>query len=140
MNSVILIGRLVADPETRYTQSQMAITRFKVAVDRQVKDKDNKQPTADFIDIIAFGKTAEIVEKFFIKGKKIALQGRIQNNNYENKNGDMVYTYRVVADRIEFVENKEQGSQEQRPQQRSDDYNMQIPEGFEALEDDDMPF
>ena len=139
MNSVILIGRLVADPETRYTQSQMAITRFKVAVDRQVKDKDNKQPTADFIDIIAFDKTAEIIEKFFTKGKKIALQGRIQNNNYENKNGDMVYTYRVVADRIEFVENKEQGSQEQRPQQRSGDYNMQIPEGFEAL-DDDMPF
>lgn len=140
MNSVILIGRLVAEPETRYTQSQMAITRFKVAVDRQVKDKDNKQPTADFIDIIAFDKTAEIIEKFFTKGKRIALQGRIQNNNYENKNGDMVYTYRVVADRIEFVENKEKGSKEQRSQQRSDDYNMQVPEGFEAIEDDDMPF
>lgn len=102
MNSVILVGRLSRDPETRYTQSQMAITKFNVAADRpKSKNENSNQPTADYIDCVAFGKTAEVIERFFTKGKQIVVQGRIQNNNYTNKDGVKMYTYQVIADRIE---------------------------------------
>lgn len=141
MNSVILVGRLTRDPEVRYTQQQMAIARFNVAVNRP-KDKNGEQK-ADFIETIAFGKTAEVIEKYFSKGSQIVVQGRLQNNNYEDRHGNMVYTYQVVVDRIEFVGSKSDGggNREAPPQQNS--YNPQdtgIPEGFSALEDDDMPF
>lgn len=141
MNNVILIGRLTRDPDVRYTQSQIAVARFNVAVNRP-KDKNGEQK-ADFIETIAFGKTAEVIEKYFSKGSQIVVQGRIQNNNYEDKYGNMVYTYQVVADRIEFVGSKNDGQQNNgSPQNRGyEQSSMQgIPEGFSALEDDDMPF
>ena len=144
MNSVILVGRLSRDPEVRYTQSQMAVARFSVAVDRpKPKDDKGNQPTADFIDCVAFGKTAEIIERFFTKGKQIVVQGRLQNNNYTNKDGVTVYTYQVTVDRIEFVGSKGDGQQNNGSPQNSEyeQGSMQgIPEGFSALEDDDMPF
>lgn len=145
MNSVILVGRLTRDPETRYTQSQMAVTRFSVAVDRQKpKDDQGNQPTADFIDCVAFGKTAELIERFFIKGKPIGLQGRLQNNNYL-KDGQQIYTYQVAVDRVEFVGSKDDGQNGGGSSEAShrNDYEPRktgIPEGFSALEDDDMPF
>ncbi len=144
MNNVILIGRLTRDPATRYTQSQMAVTQFNVAVDRhKAKDENSNQPTADYIDCVAFGKTAEFIERFFTKGKPIGVQGHIQNNNYTDKNGNKQYSYKVAVDHVEFVESKSGGggNKEAPPQQNS--YNPQdtgIPEGFSALEDDDMPF
>ena len=147
MNSVILIGRLSRDPDVRYTQSQLAVARFTVAVDRPPRSNQQgcEQPTADFIDVTAFGKTAEIIERFFTKGRWIGVQGRIQNNNYTNKDGVTVYTYQVVADRIEFVGNKGQdgasaGSGGGFSQQQKAPQDLGIPEGFSALEDDDMPF
>lgn len=129
MNRVILIGRLTRDPEVRYTQMQTAVARFTVAVNRQVS-KESGQPAADFIEVTAFGKTAELMERFFTKGKQIALEGRIRNNRYEDKHGNMVYTYQVIAERIEFVGSK--GMEEK----QSDDL---IPEGFSAM-DEEMPF
>ena len=137
MNSVSLVGRLVRDPEVRYTPAQMAVARFTVAVDRPFS-RDNEQ-TADFISCVAFGKSAEFIEKYFTKGRPIGLTGRIQTGSYTNKDGVKVYTTDVVADRVEFVGNKENGSGTA-PTRSGGDFGTGIPEGFSALEDEDLPF
>lgn len=100
MNNVTLLGRLTKDPVISYTTDQKAIARFTVAVDRMPDKNGNKQ--ADFIGCVCFGKTAEFIEKFFTKGKPIALTGRIQTGSFE-KNGQKVYTTDVIAERVEFV-------------------------------------
>jgi single-strand binding protein len=103
MNSVILIGRMTREADIRYSaQTNMAIARFSLAVDRQSKDKQ-----ADFPNIIAFGKTAEIIERYTHKGSQIAVQGRLQTGSYQNKDGATVYTTDVVADRIKLLDKKE---------------------------------
>ena len=137
MNNVSLVGRLVRDPEVRYTPSQVAVARFTVAVDRPFS-KDGEQG-ADFISCVAFGKTAEFMERFFTKGRPIGLTGRIQTGSYTNKDGAKVYTTDVVADRVEFVGNKE-GNGGNAAARGGNDFDMGIPEGFSALEDEDMPF
>ena len=106
MNKVILMGRLTRDPEVRYSQNgnQMAIARFSIAVDRRFKREG--EPDADFFNCTAFGKQAEFVEKYLYQGSKILLSGRIQNDNYTNKDGQMVYSVRVMVDEIEFAESK----------------------------------
>ncbi|MBR5248548.1 MAG: single-stranded DNA-binding protein [Lachnospiraceae bacterium] len=106
MNKVILMGRLTRDPEVRYAQNgnQMAIARFSIAVDRRFKREG--EPDADFFNCTAFGKQAEFVERFLHKGTKIVVCGRIQNDNYTNKDGQMVYSVRIMVDEIEFVESK----------------------------------
>ena len=107
MNKVILIGRLTKDPEVRYSQgaSQTAVARFSIAVDRRFGKREG-EPDADFFNCTAFGKTAEFVERYLHKGTKIVLSGRIQNDNYTNKDGQMVYSVRVMVDEIEFAESK----------------------------------
>ena len=106
MNKVILMGRLTRDPEVRYSQgaSQTAVARFSVAVDRRFKREG--EPDADFFNCTAFGKQAEFIERYLHKGTKIVLSGRIQNDNYTNKDGQMVYSVRVMVDEIEFAESK----------------------------------
>ena len=106
MNKVILMGRLTRDPEVRYSQgaSQTAVARFSIAVDRRFKREG--EPDADFFNCTAFGKTAEFVERYLHKGTKIALSGRIQNDNYTNKEGQMVYSVRIIVDDVEFAESK----------------------------------
>ena len=106
MNKVILMGRLTRDPEVRYAQNgnQMAIARFSIAVDRRFKREG--EPDADFFNCTAFGKQAEFVERYLHKGTKILTCGRIQNDNYTNKDGQMVYSVRVMVDEIEFAESK----------------------------------
>ena len=106
MNKVILMGRLTRDPEVRYSQgaSQTAVARFSVAVDRRFKREG--EPDADFFNCTAFGKQAEFVERYLHKGTKILLSGRVQNDNYTNKDGQMVYSVRVMVDEIEFAESK----------------------------------
>lgn len=115
MNKVQLVGRLSRDPEVRYTQGEnsMAIARFTVAVDRRFK-KDGEQ-TADFISCVAFGKTAEFIERFFSKGRKIGLVGHIQTGSYDNKDGQKVYTTDVYVDECEFVDSAPQNATEQKP-------------------------
>lgn len=142
MNKVVLMGRLTRDPEIRYSNGEtaMAIARFTVAVDRRVKrDSEN---SADFISCIAFGKTGEVVEKYFRKGQRIALNGRIQTGSYTNNEGQKVYTTDVIAENIEFVESKNSssgydGSSRPDPSQASADGFMNIPDG---VNDEGLPF
>lgn len=105
MNKVLLIGRLVKDPDVRYSQGQepMAIARYTLAVDRAIK-KDREQ-TADFISCVAFGKNGEFAEKYLRKGTKIAIEGRIQTGSYE-KDGHKVYTTDIVVEHHEFCESR----------------------------------
>jgi single-strand DNA-binding protein len=105
MNKVLLIGRLVKDPDVRYSQGQepMAIARYTLAVDRAIK-KDREQ-TADFISCVAFGKNGEFAEKYLHKGTKIAIEGRIQTGSYE-KDGHKVYTTDIVVEHHEFCESR----------------------------------
>lgn len=116
MNNVVLMGRLTKDVEIRYNQSQMAIGRFTVAVNRRLtKEKRqeaeaNNQPTADFINCVAFGKTAEIIGQYFNKGNKIAITGHIQTGSYENQQGQRIYTTDVIVDQFDFVESSKNNS------------------------------
>ena len=106
MNKVILMGRLVADPEIRYSQGAepTCIARYRLAVDRKYK-KDGEQ-NADFINCVVFGKGAEFAEKYLHKGTKILAIGRIQTGSYTNNDGQKVYTTDVVVEEQEFAESK----------------------------------
>lgn len=106
MNKFITMGRLTRDPEVRYTQGEksMAIASFSVAVARKFK-RDN-EPEADFFNCTAFGKQAEFVEKYLKQGTKVLLAGRVQNNNYTNKEGQKVYGVQIMVEEIEFAESK----------------------------------
>lgn len=144
MNSVVLIGRLTRDPEVRYvSESQMAVASFTVAIDRPVRAGKEKQ--TDFPRVTVFGKQAENCERFLAKGRLVGVQGRIQTGSYKNKDGATVYTTDVVADRVEFLEwgdrpersAAQPGQQGQSPEPKKD---MGIPDGFQAIEDEDIPF
>lgn len=117
MNTVMLIGRLTADPEARESQNG-TVASFTLAVDRQKGE-------ADFIRCVAFGKTAENVMKYTGKGLRAAVQGSIRTGSYTNKNGDKVYTTDVNAFRVEFLDWKEKQEQSVT---------------FETINDDDCPF
>lgn len=134
MNKVVLMGRLARDPEVRYTQGQdsLCIARYTLAVDCRQK-KDN-EAAADFISIVAFGKAGEFAEKYFKKGTKLVVSGRIQTGSYTNKDGQKVYTTEVVAEDQEFAESKKSESATQ-PADSNDGF-MNLPEGIE----DDLPF
>lgn len=143
MNSVQLIGRLTRDPEVRYgASSQTAVARFSIAIDRG-RDRDGNDRGADFPNIVCFGKTAELVEKYVGKGRLVGITGRIQTGSYE-KDGRKVYTTEVLADRVEFLDrgDKAEGGQSSggygAPAQQSS--GPAIPEGFSQLTDDDIPF
>lgn len=105
MNKLIMMGRLTKDPETR-AAGQTTVSNFNLAVDRKYK-KDG-EPATDFFDCTAFGKTAEFVEKYLRKGTKIILDGRLQNDNYTDKNGNKVYRTRIYVDSLEFAESKKE--------------------------------
>lgn len=118
MNKVILMGRLVRDPDVRYTQAAepMAIARYTLAVDRRYqRNNAGDEQTADFISCVAFGKAGEFVEKYLRKGIKIAISGRIQTGSYTNKEGQKVYTTEVVVEEQEFAESKAAASGRQEP-------------------------
>ena len=134
MNSVQLIGRLTRDPEVRYTDSGASIARFGLAVDRRFKQENGAD--ADFINIVSFGKTAEFIEKYFHKGMKIALNGRIQTGSYTDKDGKKVYTTDIVAENVEFCESKGTSANNDAPAPASDGDFMSVPDGI----DDELPF
>ena len=117
MNNVSLMGRLTRDPEVRYSaNTQLANARFSVAVDRRLsKEKrmeaeNNNQPTADFINCVAFGRTAEVIGQYFRKGNRIAITGHIQTGSYENQQGQRIYTTDVIVDQLDFVESSKNNS------------------------------
>ena len=145
MNKVELMGRLTRDPDIRYTQSQKptCIARYTLAVDRRFK-RDGEQ-SADFISCVAFGKQAEHAQKYYPKGIKIAVVGRLQTGSYDHKDGYKVYTTDVVVEEQEFAESKgsdsgQSDSYQQAPQGYGPpDENgfMEIPDG---VDDGDLPF
>lgn len=139
MNKVILIGRFTRDPEVRYTDGGTSIARFTIAVDRRFKQEGGQQ--ADFISCIAFGKTAEHIEKYYKQGMKIVVEGRIQTGSYTNKDGIKVYTTDVVAENVEFAESKSSGGGQvhNEPSWSPADAGngfMNIPDGI----DEELPF
>ena len=105
MNKVVLVGRLTAKPELRYTPQNTAYTRFSVAVNRNFTNADGKRD-ADFINVVAWRKQAETISKYFDKGNLIALEGRLQTGSYDDKDGNKRYTVDVALDNFEFVESK----------------------------------
>ena len=113
MNKVILMGRLTRDPEVRYSSgdNQMAIARYSLAVDRRGRREGNDGQTADFINCVAFGRAGEFAEKYFHKGIKVLVTGRIQTGSYTNKDGQKVYTTDVIIEEQEFAESKAAASQ-----------------------------
>ncbi|MFV0465833.1 MAG: single-stranded DNA-binding protein [Lachnospiraceae bacterium] len=145
MNKVILMGRLTRDPEVRYTQGEqsMAVARYTVAVDRRFK-RDNDQQTADFIGCVAFGRSGEFAEKYFRKGTKVVVTGRIQTGSYTNKDGQKVYTTDVVVEDQEFAESKSANDNNEAytpsdrpgPSMAAGDGFMNIPDGI----DEELPF
>ena len=153
MNKVILMGRLTRDPEIRYSQGEnsTAVARFTLAVDRRFKRDGSNDQTADFIFCVAFGKTAEFMERYTRQGTKLVVEGRIQTGSYTNKDGNRVYTTDVVVESTEFAESKNSDSsgsyngggagfgQSARPEPTSavGDGFMNIPDG---VEDEGLPF
>ena len=140
MNKVILMGRLTRDPEVRYSQGEnpTAIARYTLAVDRRF-NRNNDDQSADFIGCVAFGRAGEFAEKYFRKGTKIAVTGRIQTGSYTNKDGVRVYTTDVVVEEQEFAESKKAaGQQDGNNGGYSDagDGFMNIPDGI----DEELPF
>ncbi len=143
MNKVELVGRLTRDPEVRYTQGEnaSAIARFSVAVNRRFKNNEGNYD-ADFINCVAFSKSAEFIEKYFKKGMAIGISGRIQTGNYTNKDGVKVYTTDVVVEEAEFVESKNSGGASA-PSNTSANNNAPSADGFMNIPDgidEELPF
>ena len=132
-------GRFTKDPVIKYSQNEnhTCIARFTLAVDRKFK-RDN-EPTADFINCVAMGKIGEFVEKYFHKGMKADVSGRIQTGSYTNKEGQTVYTTDIVIEDIEFGESKkvsQYNTSDEKPVENADDGFMNVPDDIES----ELPF
>lgn len=147
MNKAIEIGRLTRDPEVRYTQGDepVCVARFTIAVDRRGQKKEG-EVEADFFNCTAFRKQGEFCEKYLKKGTKVVVVGRLQNDNYVNRQGEKVYSVVILVDEIEFAESKAAASgngtaqggngQAQQAVSGAGDGFMQIPDGI----DEELPF
>lgn len=140
MNSVVLIGRLVRDPELRFIPTTgMAVVKFTLAVDRELsKEKrqeaaDHGKQTADFIGVTAFGKTAENAANYLAKGRQCAVSGRIQTGSYTDKDGNKRYTTDVIASRVEFIGSNGQAKAQKNEYDDTEDI-------FTPVDDEDIPF
>lgn len=109
MNLFMGIGRITKKPELRYTTSNLAIARFNLAINRDIKNKQGEYET-DFINCVAYGKTAELIDKYLDKGSQIAIAGKIQTGSYE-KDGKKTYTTDIVVERLTFLEKKQNATQ-----------------------------
>lgn len=128
LNKVMLLGRLTRDPEIRYTaNTNVLVCSFSLAVGRNFKKEG--QPDADFINIVAWGKTGEFCSKYFTKGQQVAVCGRLQTRNYDDKDGKKVYVTEVVAEEVHFADSKKDGASTAVPQ-----------DGFTAVDDTQLPF
>ena len=142
MNKVILMGRLTRDPEVRYSgDNSTVVARYSLAVDRRFSRGNGDDNNTDFINIVAFGRAGEFAEKYFRKGMKVLVTGRIQTGSYTNKDGQKVYTTDVVAEDQEFCESKSSGNSGNTGSDGSlypspEDGFMNIPDGIE----EEVPF
>ena len=144
MNKVILMGRLTRDPEIRYSQGEQstAVARYTIAVDRRFR-RDGDQQTADFINCVAFGRQGEFAEKYFRKGIKIAITGRIQTGSYTNKDGQRVYTTDVVIEEQEFAESKSASAGNAGAAAANENAASAVGDGFMSIPngiDEELPF
>lgn len=150
LNSAILIGRLVNDPELRTTPNNVSVTSFRIAVDRNYQ-KQGEERQADFIDIVAWRQTADFVTRYFRKGSMIAVQGSIQTRSYEDKQGNKRTAVEVVADNVSFCGSKAENGKKENvnnnlnvspPDDNTPSYSSSYNADFEPLddEDDDCPF
>lgn len=144
INSVVLMGRLVRDPEIRTTASGKSVCSFSLAVERDFQRSEEK--TADYFDCVAWGNTAEFVGKYFHKGRMIALQGRLQARTYKDREGNNRKVVEVIADKVSFTgEKAESTAGKEAPKETKEPpaayESGNLSEGFEALSDDeDLPF
>lgn len=138
------MGRLTADPDVRYSQGEnpTAVAKYTLAVDRRFK-RDG-EPTADFIRCTVFGKPAEFTEKYFRKGTKICISGRIQTGSYTNRDGQKVYTTDVIVEEQDFAESKAASAQNNNIQAGPSPYGPSDSDGFmnipDGIDDDELPF
>lgn len=130
-NRVIFMGRITAEPEMKQTNGGMSVTRFTIAV-----DKYKREDGADFFNITAFGKTGEFVAKYFGKGQVIHVEGKLQNNNYEDSNGVKHYGYTIIADNVAFCGGKSDGQS----QNQNDDGVGDLTDFEPILESEVVPF
>lgn len=147
INNLTLVGRLTRDPELRYTQSSKAVCSFTLAVDREMSKekreeaKANNYPTADFPRIVVWNKMGETCSKYLQKGSLVAIVGKIQTGSYKDKDGKMVYTTDVIADRVRFLNTKSSGDNNKASAYNNitniDDY---FDDDFVEIEDDNIPF
>lgn len=136
MNKAILIGRLTKEPETRYTQTNnIQVTSFTLAVNRRFAKEGEQQ--ADFINIVAWNKTAEFVSKYFKKGQQVAVVGRIQTRNYDDNNGVKHYVTEVIAEEVCFADSKKEGQVDASNPGNSTPVTNN---DFEITSSDDLPF
>ena len=140
MNMVIMIGRLVRDPELRYgKQSGKAVCTFTLAVDKPFKREGEN--STDFFNCVAFNKTGEFVEKYFTQGKRIAITGTLENDSYTAKDGSKRTTVKIIVDTAEFADAKGERAEKEKPaaekEEREEDGFLSIPEG--AI-DEELPF
>ena len=151
MNNVVLIGRLTRDPELRYTpNTNQAVITFTIAVDKGLSREKREEmeaknmPTADFISIVAWGRTAENISNYVSKGNMVGVTGRIQSRTYEAKDGTKRYVTEVIASSVEFLERRNITSQS--PNQSHEDYFSSdedfsnVDEGFAPGSNRDIPF
>lgn len=143
MNVVILIGRLTDNPELRHTNNNIAVTRFSIAVDRGYRTGEERQ--TDFINIVAWRQTAEFITKYFSKGQRIAIEGSLRMNRYQDKDGNNRTTYEVVVDNAHFVEPKNGGNAsfaptDAAPVAPASFSNSDSGDFAEIASDDDLPF
>lgn len=132
---MILVGRLVRDPELRTTQSGTPVSSFTVACDRRyVKEGEERQ--ADFINCVAWNKTAEFVGQYFTKGMRIALDGRIQTRSYDDNDGNKRFVTEVVAEAVEFAQSRNENGNNDAPTMPS----APVPDGFTPADESDLPF
>lgn len=133
MNKIILMGNLTRDPEIRYTQGEnaLAVARFSLAINRRFAKQGDTE--VDYFNCTAFGKQAEFIEKYFRKGSRMLVSGRVQNDNYTNKNGEKVYSVQIIDEEIEFAERKGNGQTSGGAPESSEASNdfMNIPDGVE---------
>ena len=140
MNKIVLVGRLSKDPELRTTQSGTPVASFTVACDRRfVKEGEERQ--ADFINCVAWNKTAEFVSRYFTKGMRIALEGRIQTRTYDDQDGNKRFVTEIVAEAVEFAQSRNENGNNNAPEYSAPATpSAPAPDGFMPVDDSDLPF
>jgi single-strand DNA-binding protein len=137
LNKVVLMGRLTKEPETRYTSvNNTLVCSFTLAVNRRFA-KQGEEKQTDFIPIVAWSKLGEFCSKYFVKGKQVVIVGRIQTRNWDDVEGKRHYATEVIADEAYFADNKKAGETITNTSASPVEENI---EGFQVVEDDELPF